>query len=116
MDELGRTVQMREQGQVDAALAVIKGDAGRQLMVQIRGLVMSMDQSERDMLHRRTAAVDTQRFLLMIAIMLAVGLASALAYMVIREGQRHAAELRRSLAQLEQEVRQREDVEAQLVM
>ena len=114
MDELGRTVQMREEGQVDAALAVIKGDAGRQLMVQIRGLVMNMDQSERDMLLRRTAAVDTQRFLLMIAIMLAVGLASALAYMVIREGQRHAAELRRSLAQLEQEVRQREDVEAQL--
>jgi signal transduction histidine kinase/ActR/RegA family two-component response regulator len=114
MDELGRTVQWREDGREDAALALVKGDAGRQLMVQIRSVIRSMDQAEREELRRRSEAMDKQRFLLMIAIMLAIGLASALAYMVIREGRQHASALRRSLSALEQEIQQREDVEAQL--
>ena len=114
MAELERTVQLREGGQADASLAVVKGDQGRQLMVQIRSVMAAIDRAERDQLSQRVDAVDTQRFLLMIAIMLAIGLASALAYMVIREGQQHANDLRRSLKALEQESQQREDVEAQL--
>jgi len=114
MDELGRTVQLRDNGQVDAAQELVEGDAGRQLMVQIRSVVMGMDQGEQDMLRRRSASMDTQRLLLMIAIVLAIGLAAALAYMVIREGQQHAGALARSVQALEHEIEQREDVEAQL--
>ncbi|WP_198651544.1 CHASE3 domain-containing protein [Dyella sp. C11] len=114
MDELERTVHLRDAGEMDAAFAVVKGDAGRQWMVQIRSIVTNMDRAEQQMLRQRTAAMDQQRFLLMIAVILAIGMASALTYMVIREGQQHATALRHSVHALEQEIGQREDVEAQL--
>lgn len=114
MDELGRTVQLRDSSRLDEAASVVKSDAGRQLMVQIRSVVTGMDRGEQAVLRDRTSAMDTQRLLLMIAIVLAIGLACALAYMVIREGRQHAHALRRSVQALEQEIQQREDVEAQL--
>lgn len=114
MDELARTVRLREQGQSEAVLGVVRGDSGRQLMVQIRSVITGMDHGEREMLRRRIREADEQRFLLMIAIVLAIGLAGALAWMVIREGRQHAEELRRSIVALQQEIRQREDLEAQL--
>jgi signal transduction histidine kinase/ActR/RegA family two-component response regulator len=114
MDELGRTVQLRGNGQLDESAALVKTDAGRQLMVQIRSVVTGMDRGEQDVLSKRTSAMDTQRLLLMVAIVLAIGLACALAYMVIREGRQHSHALRRSVLALEQEIQQREEVEAQL--
>ncbi|HET6552607.1 MAG TPA: CHASE3 domain-containing protein [Dyella sp.] len=114
MDELARTVGLREEGHADTVAGIVKGDSGRQLMVQIRSIITRMDEGERAMLRQRTHAADEQRFLLMIAIVLAIGLAGALAWMVIREGRDHADALRRSVASLQQEIQQREDIEAQL--
>lgn len=114
MDELGRTVHLRDVGDMDGAIAVVKGDSGRQLMMQIRSVIASMDRDEAGMLRQRLVAVDTQRLLLVIAIVLAIGFACALAYMVAREGRQHAATLRSSVKALEQEIQQREEVEAQL--
>jgi len=54
MAELARTIELQRSGRRDAALAVVRSDAGRELMDQIRNLTFDMTRSEQAVLEART--------------------------------------------------------------
>jgi CheY-like chemotaxis protein/signal transduction histidine kinase/CHASE3 domain sensor protein len=53
MDELGQTVDLRQAGHTDAALAIVRTDRGKIYMDRIRGAVSEMDASERQLITQR---------------------------------------------------------------
>ncbi len=63
MAELQETIQLRQSGQIDAALAVVRTDRGRATMDAIRSLVREMITAEREELEERRAMwEDSARF------------------------------------------------------
>jgi CheY-like chemotaxis protein/CHASE3 domain sensor protein len=53
MEELGQTVDLRQAGHADAALAIVRTDRGKIYMDRIRAAVSEMDASERQLITQR---------------------------------------------------------------
>jgi CheY-like chemotaxis protein/CHASE3 domain sensor protein len=56
MQELGETVDLRRSGKVDAALAIVLTDRGKNAMDRIRGVSDEMENAERNLIAERSAA------------------------------------------------------------
>jgi signal transduction histidine kinase/ActR/RegA family two-component response regulator len=114
MAELNRTVTLAKGGGTQGALAIVKTDLGRDLMVTIRSESARFDEAEAQLGAARQATVVERRSILLGLIVAALAAAAALAYLVWLETSRHTAQLAERNASLRREVVERQRAEAQL--
>ena len=119
--ELDHTVDLRRTGDVEAAMAIVRSDAGRQTMDQLRSRIADMGRAEGQLLTRRAEEGKTYSYLasalllgltLVIIAGLALGLWRARRMTVVLRQARDDAEAARET--MAEEVRAREKVEGQM--
>ena len=80
--ELRRTVELRRSGDADAALAIVRGGAGKEAMDRARALVARLEEAQATVLSRRIAQTGRTGAILQATIILAALLALLLALAV----------------------------------
>jgi CHASE3 domain sensor protein len=114
MRELALTVSHEEAGDHAGALAIVKTNEGRDVMLQIRSESAAFDKAEIETVTSRQSSAAVLRTLLLSIIITAVLVAGILAYFVWREARRLTAELADRNASLQREIVERGRAEAQL--
>jgi signal transduction histidine kinase len=114
MRELGETVTHREAGDADGALAIVKTNEGRDVMLRIRSESAAFDQAEVETLISRQSSAAFQRRVLLSVILAAILIVIVLAYFVWREARRISAELADRNSALQREIVERSRAESQL--
>ncbi|HEY1751803.1 MAG TPA: CHASE3 domain-containing protein [Caulobacteraceae bacterium] len=114
LDELGRTVALARQGRQADAAALVKTNAGRDLMGAIRSGLTAFDATEAGLHTERQRKADRARAFLLLVLLICLAIAVALGALVVRAGRRHAGELRQRNAALREEMERRRDAEARL--
>lgn len=112
--ELTQTVDRMQAGDQAGALATARANAGRDLMGRIRTAIADFDRAEVELQTARADRAAFRRSTLATVIVIAVLLAAALAWLVIRTDRRRTHELRATNEALRREVAQREQAEGQL--
>ncbi|MBO9709012.1 MAG: CHASE3 domain-containing protein [Caulobacter sp.] len=114
MAELDFTLKLYESQGREAAIARVRSNEGRALMLRVRELSRGFEAAEAALQAQRQAVVKMRRGGLIGVIVLALGAAAILAMIVHRESREHAAQLLAHNAALRNEIAQREQAEAQL--
>ncbi|HEV7276694.1 MAG TPA: CHASE3 domain-containing protein [Devosiaceae bacterium] len=107
--EMATTITLAASDRLDEALVILRSDAGRALMDQLRGTLRSFIAAEDAMLVERNAAVELSRQLLVGAILIALGGAATLTYLVFTLTQRQVSILAEASTALQS---QNEELEA----
>lgn len=107
--EMATTITLAAAGRLDEALMILRSDAGRALMDELRGTLRSFIAEEDAMLVQRNAAVELSRQLLVAAILVALGGAAILTYLVFTLTQRQMSILAEASTALQS---QNEELEA----
>ncbi|MDQ2889438.1 MAG: CHASE3 domain-containing protein [Gemmatimonadota bacterium] len=76
--QMNETVVLTQSGQADSALKIMRTGVGAQLTAQIRRLIATMEQTEADLLAKRTASYDSRKTLVVLVSILGSLLAAAL--------------------------------------
>ena len=121
LEELQRTIALRQQGKDSEALAVVAGNQGKDLMDRARAIIGQLQGAQTALLQTTDAAIDRERVLTEIGIGLALILALTLGVIVLKDATRQYsavlrvnAELKAAHARTLDEVRRRELAEEQL--
>jgi len=114
MTELEHTIDRHKAGDDAAAFAIVKTNAGRDLMTQIRTISGDFDQAELRLLRDRQSSSAWLRMLLIGLIVLSVLFVALLAYFVNAEARRYTQELAKQNSALQREMTDRQRAEAQL--
>lgn len=112
--ELARTTERMQAGDQAGALAIVRTNAGRDLMRRIRAAIAEFDRAELELQATRAERAAFRRSILAAVIVVALFLAAALAWLVIRTDRYRTRELRSANDALRHEILQREQAEAQL--
>lgn len=89
--EMATTITLAASDRLGEALVILRSDAGRALMDELRGTLRSFIAAEDAMLVERNAAVELSRQLLVAAILVALGGAATLTYLVFTLTQRQVS-------------------------
>ncbi|MBK8086076.1 MAG: CHASE3 domain-containing protein [Devosia sp.] len=111
-DELTRTIDLASGGNPEAALAVVRSNAGAELMARLRQVVNSFIADEDAALVDRNRQMEANRQWLVAAIVAALGAAAALAYALFARTQRQVTALAQSHSALRSA---NEDLEARVL-
>jgi signal transduction histidine kinase/CheY-like chemotaxis protein len=114
MLELERSISNVKAGDIAGALAIVKTNEGRDIMLRIRGKSAAFGRGEVETLYGRQSSAAFQQALLLSFIIAALLVAGLLAYFVGRETRRNAAELADRNKSLQREIVERGRAEAQL--
>nr|WP_256731292.1 CHASE3 domain-containing protein [Sphingomonas sp. dw_22] len=114
MDELRRTVALRKAGDATGALAIVRSNEGRDLMLRIRAQSAAFDEAEARTLADRQASAARLRTVLIGLIVVALLIVALLGYLVATAARRHAGEILDQNKALLQEKENREQAEAML--
>ena len=121
LEELQRTIALRQQGKDSEALAVVAGNQGKDLMDRARAIIGQLQGAQTALLQTTDAAIDRERVLTEIGIGLALILALTLGVIVLKDATRQYsavlrvnAELKAAHARTLDEVRRREVAEEHL--
>ena len=112
--ELARTIDRMQAGDQAGALAIVRTNEGRDLTRRIQTIIAEFDRAEVELQATRADRAAFRRTILAAVIVIALLLAIALAWLVIRTDRRRTRELRSSNDALRREVAQREQAEGQL--
>jgi CHASE3 domain sensor protein len=112
--ELTRTTERMQAGDQAGALAIVRTNVGRDLMKRIRATVTEFDRAEVELQATRTERAAFRRSILAAVIIIALFLAAALAWLVIRTDRHRTRELRSANDALRHEITRRERAEGQL--
>lgn len=112
--ELARTTERMQAGDQAGALAIVRTNAGRDLMRRIRATVAEFDRAEIELQATRAERAAFRRSILVAVIVIALFLAAALAWLFIRTDRHRTRQLRSANDALRDEILQRERAEAQL--
>lgn len=112
--ELARTIERAQAGDREGALGIVRTNEGRDLMARLQATIGAFDRTEADLQSVRADRAAFRRTLLVAFIFVALLLAAALAWLVIRTDRRRTRELRSANDALRREIMQRERAEAQL--
>src|SRR6185437_2953572 len=113
MSELSQTVQLRQNGQTDAAMQILRTNNGEQVMTQIRQIIGTMETDAQQTLNERAATADhdlgtvTVTFVLGTLALLLVLLLLALASQEMMRQRDHVAADRLYLLEIEQAAREK---------
>ncbi|SFZ83254.1 Two-component sensor histidine kinase, contains HisKA and HATPase domains [Devosia enhydra] len=108
-EEMARTISLAGTGRLNEALDIIRSDAGRTLMEDMRRTLRSFIVEEDARLLERNAAVQAYRQWLVVAILAALAGAAALAYVLFWRTQKQVTVLSRTSQEL---IEQNEELEA----
>ncbi len=114
VDELARTIERMQAGDQAGALAIVRTNAGHDLMTRLRAISAEFDRAEVELQTARADRAAFRRSILAAVILVALLLAAALAWLVIRTDRRHARELQSANDALRSEITQRQRIEGQL--
>ncbi|MCJ2051789.1 CHASE3 domain-containing protein [Methylobacterium sp. J-070] len=114
VDELARTIGRMQAGDQAGALAIVRTNKGRDLMRRFRSISVEFDRAEVELQATRTDRAAFRRSILAAVILIALLLAAALAWLVIRTDRRRTHELRSANDALRREISQRQQAEGQL--
>jgi two-component sensor histidine kinase/CHASE3 domain sensor protein len=109
--EMATTITLAASDRLDEALVVFRSDAGRALMDRLRGTLRTFIAQEDASLVERNAAVELSRQLLVIAILVALGGAATLTYLVFTLTHRQMSMLAEASTALQS---QNEELEARV--
>nr|WP_042671832.1 CHASE3 domain-containing protein [Methylobacterium sp. B34] len=112
--ELARSTERMQAGDQAGGLAIVRTNAGRDLMRRIRATAAEFDRAEVELQAMRADRAAFRRSILAAVIAVALFLATALAWLVIRTDRRHARDLRVANDTLRLEIAQRARAEGQL--
>jgi len=112
--ELARTTERMQAGDQAGALAIVRTNTGRDLMRRIRATVTEFDRAEVELQATRGERAAFRRSILAAVIIIALFLAAALAWLVVRTDQHRTRELRSANDALRHESTRRERAEGQL--
>ena len=99
--EMATTIELAAGGQLAPALEILRSDAGQALMDQLRDTVQRFVAHEDARLVERNAAMERDRQLLVIAILVALAGAAILTYLLLTRTQRQVSSLARASTALQ---------------
>jgi signal transduction histidine kinase/CheY-like chemotaxis protein len=114
MDELRQTLALETSGDAAGAIAFVRTNEGRDVMVQVRSESRSIDEAQKRVFDTARTEASAQRTMARYAIMAALVIIGLLATVVWLEIQSYVAELSQRYGALRHEVAQRERAEEQL--
>jgi signal transduction histidine kinase len=121
LNELQRTITLKQQGKDSEALAVVAGNQGKELMDRARVIIGQLQRDQSDLLLEADRSADRDKLLTEIGIAVALALAIALAVFVLRDASHlygsaleTNAQLKSAHARVLDEVRRRELAEEHL--
>jgi two-component sensor histidine kinase/CHASE3 domain sensor protein len=107
--EMATTIALASSGRLEEALQILRSDAGRALMDRLRGALRGFIAEEDAKLVERNAAMELSRQMLVIAILVALGGAATLTYLLFTMTQRQMSILSEASTALQT---QNEELEA----
>jgi signal transduction histidine kinase len=114
LTSLRNNIALAQSGNMAAAIAAMKTNAGRDRMQQVRSFSAEFDQAELKLQASREASAQTQRTILAVLILFSILAAGGVAVVVGLASRRHSAELREHNRALAHEIAGRERAESQL--
>jgi signal transduction histidine kinase len=112
--ELERSTERMQKGDEAGALAIVRTNAGRDLMRRVQAAIAEFDRAEVELQAMRADRAAFRRAILAMVIVIALLLAAVLAWLVFRTTRRHTRHLRAANDALRTEMMQRERAEGQL--
>lgn len=107
--DMAQTIDLAAQGQLSAALSIVRADTGQALMTDLRSAIRAFIAQEDAKLVERNAAVQGYRQWLVVTIMAALASAAILAYVLFTRTQQQYSSLARASSALQE---QNEELEA----
>lgn len=107
--DMAQTINLVSQGQLAAALSIVRSDTGQDLMTSLRQAIRTFVAQEDGKLIERNAAVQGYRQWLVVTIMAALASAATLAYVLFTRTQQQYSSLARASSALQE---QNEELEA----
>jgi signal transduction histidine kinase/CheY-like chemotaxis protein len=114
LDELGASVTLAHMGRRSDALDVLRGDAGRKFMVQVRAALDGMTAEETRLLTQRAADAGWITIISRTALIVSAMIVVLLAFFAVRDSGRRLATIERANARLKSEVEQRHAAQSQV--